>query len=116
MNLSEIINYCLEKPGAWTDFPFDDETMVIKAGSRMFCLIGNEKSTRINLKCDPLRAVSLRDQYSAVIPGYHMNKKHWNTLLLNSDLPADLILELIDHSYDLVTASLSLQEKNRIRK
>ncbi len=115
MKLDEVIAYCLNKPGAWTDFPFDENTMVIKTGPKMFCLIGSENSNRINLKCDPGRAIALRAEHPAITPGYHMNKKHWNTILIGK-IESQLITELIDHSYELVFNNLSNIEKITIVK
>ena len=116
MNLDEIIGYCLNKPGAWGDLPFDEYTMVIKVSSKMFCLIGDAEPARINLKCDPIRAEGLRRKYRSIRPGYHMNKQHWNTIILDRSLSDDLILEMVDHSYDLVFKNLSRKDKSTISK
>lgn len=114
MTLPEIITYCLHKPGAWSDLPFDTQTMVIKVGSKMFCLIGSENSKRINLKCDPLKALELRKEHSAILPGYHMSKKHWNSILLDGSIAPDLLKQMIDHSYELVFNKLRLKEQKTI--
>jgi len=114
MELNEVIGYCLNKPGAWSDFPFDEYTMVIKVGSKMFCLAGHDEPFRINLKCDPIKAEGLRQIYEAIKPGYHMNKKHWNTIEINNSINNDLLKELIDHSYDLVLSNLSKKERSAI--
>ncbi len=107
MDLPEAISHCLAKPGAEETTPFGPEVLVYKVGGKVFALTDpDEFPARVNLKCDPERAVVLREEYEAVIPGYHMNKKHWNTVVLDGSLPARLVRELIDHSYDLVVASL----------
>ncbi len=112
MNLEEIRAYCLQKKGASIDFPFDDVTMVIKVGDKMFILIAIENDPiRINLKCDPFNAEGLRERYNAVTPGYHMNKKHWNTVSMDNTIPDDIIKEMIDDSYDLVFSKLSKNNK-----
>ncbi|MFC1887379.1 MmcQ/YjbR family DNA-binding protein [Candidatus Cloacimonadota bacterium] len=115
MNLDEIIGYCLKKPGTWSDFPFDEYTMVIKVSSKMFCLIGNDEIPRINLKCDPIRAEALRQKHSWILPGYHMNKLHWNTLILKDSADPELVKELIDHSYELVFKNLNRKERSVIK-
>jgi predicted DNA-binding protein (MmcQ/YjbR family) len=107
MNIEEIRAYCLAKRGSEESFPFDDTTLVVKVGGKIFILFDLEGDPSINLKCDPDRAVELREANPAIIPGYHMNKKHWNTVFLDGSLPANLIKENIDHSYDLIVKSLS---------
>lgn len=104
----QVENYILSKPGARLDYPFGDEVAVYKAGTgakaRMFALIAEGKSpVRLSLKCDPVLAQTLRDKYETVLPGYHLNKKHWNTLVLSGQLGQQEIFDLIDHSYQLVT-------------
>lgn len=102
MNVESFREYCLEKAHVSESFPFDENTLVFKLNGKMFGLIGLEDGERCNLKCDPDRAVLLREEYDGVIPGYHMSKKHWNTVYFNRDVPEALLLELIDHSYDLI--------------
>ena len=106
---TEILeNYCLSHIGALKEYPFDETTAVFKVGHKIFALVDEESNPpRINLKCDPYYARELREMYENVIAGYHMNKKHWNTVMLNAGLPDQLILELIDHSYTLVFDTLS---------
>ena len=100
-------DYLVSKPGAYEDFPFDNVTLVIKVGGKMFALTDiTEDPLRVNLKCDPLKAEILREQHAAVIPGYHMNKRHWNTVILDDSLPDNVIFAMIDESYDLVVAGL----------
>lgn len=105
MNIELFREYCLGKPGVEETFPFGEDVLVFKVG-KMFALTSLQEPNRCNLKCDPERAIELRAQYEAVQPGYHMNKQHWNTVTYNHDLPDDLLRELIDHSYELVVASL----------
>ncbi len=106
MNVEEVRNYCLLKKGVLEDFPFGDSTPVMKVGGKIFALLSLDEPPSINLKCDPSRAIELREVYPSIIPGYHMNKKHWNTLILDGTLPNDLMISLLDHSYDLVFNSL----------
>lgn len=107
MHIDAVRTYCLAKPGADEGLPFGPDTLVFKVGGKMFALIGLERMpTGINLKCDPERAVELRERYEAVLPGYHMNKRHWNTVVLRQDVPAPLLRDLIDHSYELVVQAL----------
>jgi len=107
MDLPDAISHILSKPGAEETMPFGPDTLVYKVGGKMFALTSpDDFPSSLNLKCDPERALALRDQYAAIIPGYHMNKRHWNTLTLDGSVPAPLVRELIDHSYDLVVAAL----------
>ncbi|WP_141501933.1 MmcQ/YjbR family DNA-binding protein [Paenibacillus luteus] len=108
-NNNKIIDYCLKKKGATKEYPFGPDAMVIKIAGKMFALIFEDKTDdyRLNLKCDPVIAENLREQHEAIRPGYHMNKKHWNTIMLDGSLPVDDIFSMIDHSYDLVVKSLS---------
>ncbi|TYP77214.1 MmcQ/YjbR family DNA-binding protein [Aquimarina intermedia] len=107
MNIEAFRNYCLHKKGVTESFPFDESTLVFKVMDKMFALTGlNKIPFSVNLKCDPDRAITLRESYSEIIPGYHMNKKHWNTVEFSDSLPDTLLKELIDHSYELVVASL----------
>ena len=103
--------FCLQLPGAEEDFPFDEDTLTFKVFNKIFCLASLSASPlRINLKCDPQRAIALRDQYDAVLPGYHMNKKHWNTVLVE-EVPEAQLKDWIRHSYDLVVKGLKRAEK-----
>ncbi|WP_417363347.1 MmcQ/YjbR family DNA-binding protein [Galbibacter sp.] len=111
MNIEEIYQFCISKPGVTEDFPFDKNTLVFKVCGKMFALCGldrwekGEKS--INLKCDPDWALELRATYSDIIPGWHMSKRHWNTVHLNSqEVSPTLLKELIDHSYIMVVKGL----------
>lgn len=106
MNIEELRDYCLTFKGVEESFPFDEETLVFKVQNKVFCLTGIERFDRINVKCDPERAVELREQYSAVIPGYHMNKKHWNSLVMDGTLDSSFIKEQVAHSYELIVSAL----------
>lgn len=94
------------KPGVSEGFPFDQRTLVFKVHGKMFALVDVDTFDSVNLKCDPEKAIEYREQYHAIQPGYHMNKKHWNTVLLNNDVSDRFLLELIDHSFELVYQSL----------
>ena len=103
MNVEELREYCISKPHVTESFPFDQTTLVFKVGGKMFALTGLEKfPPSINLKCNPEYAIELREQYEVIQPGFHMNKKHWNTISYQENLPTQLLKELIDHSYELV--------------
>ncbi|TND10510.1 MAG: hypothetical protein FD123_152 [Bacteroidetes bacterium] len=116
MNIEELRAYCLTKKGAEECFPFDHETLVFKAGGKAFLLTGIEsKPVRFNVKCDPELAVELREQYDCVKPGYHMNKKHWNTIIADGSVPGKKLKEWIDHSYGLIIASLPKKEQEKFR-
>ncbi len=105
MDLPDVIAHILSKPGTEETTPFGPDALVFKVGGKMFALTSpDEFPARLNLKCDPERALALRDEYESIIPGYHMNKRHWNTLILDGGVPSKLIRELIDHSYDLVAS------------
>lgn len=106
MNIETLREYCLSKNATSEGFPFDENTLVFKVAGKMFALTSLAGEFRINLKCDPDLALELREQYGAVIPGYHMSKKHWNTVIVDGELEPDQIIEMIDHSYDLVVKSL----------
>jgi predicted DNA-binding protein (MmcQ/YjbR family) len=107
VQLDEFREYCLTKTGATEGTPFGENTLVFKVGGKMFALCSlDEVPTRANLKCEPDLALDLRDRYEAVTPGYHMNKKYWNTVELSADVPDAELRRMIDHSYDLVAKSL----------
>ena len=117
MNVEELRNYCLAKKGTEETFPFDSETLVFKVMGKMYALIPLERvPPQCNLKCDPERAIELREEYDGVItPGYHMSKKHWNTLFLEN-LPPKFIIELVNHSYDLVVSGLTKKLQEELRQ
>jgi predicted DNA-binding protein (MmcQ/YjbR family) len=107
MNIESLTSYCLAKKGVQESFPFGGDTLVFKVMDKIFALTGLENSPcTVNLKCDPEKAAELRENYEDIQPGYHMNKKHWNTVNIEGSLSDALIKELIDHSYDLVVSSL----------
>ena len=107
MDLAEFREYCLTKPGAREEIPFGPDVLVFKVGEKMFALAAlDEVPSTANLKCDPDLALDLRDQYEQVTPGYHMNKKHWNTVQIGSGIPDIELRKMIDHSYELVIKSL----------
>jgi predicted DNA-binding protein (MmcQ/YjbR family) len=108
MNTETLREYCIAKPGVTESFPFDTVTLVFKVGNKIFALLDTEsRPTTMNLKCDPERAVQLRDQFAAVQPGYHMNKVHWNTVIIDGSVRWHEVQEWIDHSYELVKKGLS---------
>lgn len=113
MNIEKLREYCLAKPAVSEDFPFDETTLVFKVAGKIFALTDLEGELRINLKCDPERAISLREQYPVILPGYHMNKKHWNTVIVDGSIDTSLLMELIDHSYDLVVESLPMKVRSQ---
>lgn len=107
MNFEQCRDYCLEKLQSVEDFPFGPELNVFKVCNKVFAILGVEQGiARVNLKCDPAEALALRDIFEAVIPGYHMNKKHWNTVILNGSIPENEIKRQIDNSWLLVVATL----------
>src|SRR6476659_1727638 len=106
MDLADFREYCLRKPGASEETPFGPDVLVFKVGGKIFALASlDEVPPRVNLKCDPERALDLRDRYEEVQPGYHMNKKHWNTIELGGRIPDPELRSLIDHSYQLVVST-----------
>lgn len=111
MDNVELSEYCLKKKGVTEGFPFDEETLVFKVGSKIFCLTNLTPPININLKCDPEKAIELREEYEEIKPGYHMNKKHWNTIDIEGLLEEKFIKDLIDHSYLLVVQKLTKKER-----
>jgi predicted DNA-binding protein (MmcQ/YjbR family) len=112
MNIESLREYCLQQPGAEETMPFGDDTLVFKAGGKIFLLVGLKEADRFNVKCDPDLAVDLRERYNEVQPGFHMNKTHWNTVFMDGNLSDKQLQEMIDHSYELIVKSLpkKLQE------
>jgi predicted DNA-binding protein (MmcQ/YjbR family) len=110
-----VIAACGAKPGAVEDYPFGDEVAVFKVAGKMFALVAlGEAPGSVSLKCDPGLVASLRDRYAEVTPGYHLNKRHWNTVTLDGSVPGEELLELIDHSYDLVVARLTRAQPSQL--
>lgn len=107
MNIEELREHCLSLNGTTECFPFDDVTLVLKVQGKMFALIPlDNPETQITLKCDPEKALALREEYSAIVPAWHFNKKHWNTVKIDPSISKNKLSELIQHSYDLVVAGL----------
>ena len=117
MNIEEIREYCLSKAYVEESFPFDEVTLVFKTGNKMFALLplDNIDNPSVNLKCEPERNLELREKYEGIKPGFHMNKKHWNTVLLDSDVDNKTIKELIDISYTLIFDKLPKKLKEELR-
>lgn len=116
MNLEELREYCLSLKGTTEHFPFDEVTLVIKVQGKMFALIPlDNPETQIALKCDPERAIALREKYDAVTPAYHFNKKHWNSVRIAPSVSHALLCELIQHSYDLVVSGLPKKLKDELK-
>lgn len=111
--MEELREHCLRKPGAEECFPFGEETLVFKVGGKVFLIASLTEGNQFNAKCDPERAVELRERHEEVQPGYHMNKRHWNTVRMDGALKAREIREMIDHSYAIVLDALpkKLREK-----
>jgi predicted DNA-binding protein (MmcQ/YjbR family) len=116
MDMTTLKNYCLSKTGAFEDFPFGTDVLVIKAASKMFALISlKDGYINLSLKCDPFLSENLRQQYSSVTPGYHLNKKHWNTVIINGEVSNDDIYWMIDHSYERVIKTLTKAQKSELK-
>ena len=119
MHIEQLRDFCIARKGVTEHFPFDDVTLVFKVMGKMFALTGLERweggENKINLKCNPEKAEELRGEYEGIIAGFHMNKKHWNTVIVNSsDVSDDLVKELINHSYDLVVKGLTKKLKTEL--
>ncbi|WP_144391453.1 MmcQ/YjbR family DNA-binding protein [Pleionea sediminis] len=116
MNKEDVVQYTLSKPDAYEDFPFGPDVAVYKVRDKMFAAVGKHEGVyRINLKCEPLEALMLRDLFAGVIPGYHMNKKHWNTVILDGTVPKQEVKRMIDNSYSLVFKSLPKKVQNQLK-
>ena len=112
MNVEALRQYCIAKPGVEETFPFDESTLVFKVMGKMFALLPLEyENPRVNLKCDPDWSIELRERHFQVYPGFHMNKKHWNTVELENGLDDPLIIEMVNHSYDCVVEKLPKRDK-----
>lgn len=114
MNIEELREYCLAKKGVTESFPFDESTLVFKVSGKMFALTDLVDAFSINLKCDPEKAIELREQYPCVVPGYHMNKQHWNSVFIDGSVNDKLLKEWIDNSYDLIVKSLTKKQQQEI--
>lgn len=120
MNIDNFRTYCLQKPGTTEEFPFDNQTLVFKVMGKMYALSGLDSweagEPRINLKCDPERALELRGEYpESILPGWHMNKHHWNTVVLNGEISLSQLYEFVDHSYELIVNSLTKKLKEELK-
>jgi predicted DNA-binding protein (MmcQ/YjbR family) len=115
MRPSALREHCLDFPGAEETFPFGPETSVFKVAGKMFALSALAQSPlRISVKCEPSLAEQLRDAHSAVFPGYHLNKRHWNTVILDGSLPEQMVKDMIEDSYDLVVSKLSASRRREL--
>ena len=115
MDLEKFREYCLTKPSAREDTPFGEDVLVFKVAGKMFALAAlDEIPATVNLKCDPDWALELRDRYEQVRPGYHMNKKHWNTVEIDSGIPDAELRKMIDHSYELVVKNLPKKAREQL--
>ena len=115
MNIECFREYCLSKKYVTESFPFDEKTLVFKVAGKMFALSGLEhQPPSVNLKCNPEKSLELREQYSEVIEGFHMSKKHWNTISIKGNLSNNFIEELIDHSYDLVVKGMTKKAQKEL--
>jgi predicted DNA-binding protein (MmcQ/YjbR family) len=118
MNLETYYKYCLSKKGVTEHFPFDEDTLVFKVGGKIFALSSLKQWEKgvpsVNLKCNPDRAQELRAEYEDIQPGFHMNKKHWNTVTINNNITDLFLKELINHSYELIFESLTKKNQTEI--
>ena len=115
MNIEELREYCLQKPDASEGLPFGEDTLVFKTGGKIFLLVGLKEANRFNVKCDPELAVELREEYEEVQPGYHMNKKMWNTVYMDGSLTTKQLHKMIDHSHEQVFQSLPKKLQEQIK-
>lgn len=115
MDIEQCREYCISKAGVTEEFPFDENTLVFKVMGKMFALCDVNEFKSINLKCDPELAITLREQYEGVNPGYHMNKKHWNTVEMDGSIDDRLLKEWIDNSYGLIVSSLTKKLKEELK-
>ena len=116
MNIEEYRSFCLGLPGVSEDFPFDEETLVFKVMGKMFALTDVDIFISFNAKCKPDDCIELREQYSGIKPGYHMSKKHWNTIETDGSVPDELMYKLLRDSYDLVVVGLTKKARTELEK
>jgi len=116
MHIELFRDFCLSLKGTTEEFPFDESTLVFKVGGKIFALTDIDLFNSVNLKCDPETAIELRERYSSVLPGYHMNKKHWNTVLTDGSIPDNLMLEWVKDSYELVVSGLPGKKSRNIKE
>ena len=116
MNIESLRDYCLSKPAVEETLPFGPDTLVYKVGGKIFLLCGmNSEPLQFNVKCDPGKAIELRERYDCVQPGYHMNKKHWNTIVVDGTAGNTLLKEWINDSYDLIVESLPAKAREQLK-
>lgn len=114
MHIESLREYCLSKTGTMEELPFGPDTLVFKVNNKIYLLVGlNNESLRFNIKCDPAKAIELREEHPSVLPGFHMNKAHWNTIVADGSVPDKLLKEWIDHSYDLVSGKTKSPRKKK---
>ena len=111
MNFNKLDTYLLSKSGASYDYPFDDKVRVYRVMDKIFALTSEDLPLEVNLKCDPIYSLELRNIYKSIRAGYHMNKKHWNTVTSDGDVDDQLFIELMDHSYDLIVSKLPKKKR-----
>ena len=115
MNIETLREYCLSKKAVTEDFPFGESTLVFRVKNKIFLLVALDANPlQFNAKCDPGKAIELREEYDAVKPGYHMNKKHWNTVIIDGSISTRVIKEMIDDSYDLIVQSLPKKSREEL--
>ena len=111
MDIEYLRNYCLNKHLVTEGTPFGEDTLVFKVNGKMFCLFSIQNFVSVNLKCDPEKAIEMRNEYSSIEPGFHMNKKHWNTIRFDGDVSDEMILQMVDDSYWLVIQSMPQKDQ-----
>ena len=116
MNIEDFRDYCLQKKGALEDFPFGDNVLVMKVMGKIFGMANLDGPLTLNLKCDPEKSVELREQFPCIRSGYHMDKKHWNTIDIDGSVPDRTLKDWIDHSYDMVVAKFPRKLKEELAK
>lgn len=114
MNIEELREFCLSLEGSTENFPFDEVTIVFKVGGKIFAMANLDGPLSVNLKCHPEKALELRERYDSVRPGYHMNKKHWNTVMIDGTIPDSIIAQWISNSYSIVLHSLPRKLREKI--
>lgn len=115
MNIEELRDYCISKKGTTEEFPFDETTLVFKVMGKMFVLTDLESEFAITLKCNPDKAIELREEFSCITPAFHMNKSHWNTIRIDGSLSENFLENLVDESYNLVVEKLTRKQKDELR-
>ena len=114
MNIEDLRNYCLSKKATTEELPFDEKTLCFKVLDKVFALTDIENFQFVNMKCDPEKAVELREQYDEIRPAYHMNKKHWNSVYMDASLSDQFVKELVDHSYEMVVQKMTKKQQKEL--